>query len=141
MRFFLCIVSPKRKCMQEVIKWFYDQDGKCANCGTRINLEADHIKSKDEFIKEGKSPDDADTLDNLQLLCKRCNVIKRETHKFGGLSFATAQATLMWIIFHHKPKTYDKFCELCRKYGLTMASVRFQEAWAMAIWLQKASKY
>ncbi|MBS3114722.1 HNH endonuclease [Candidatus Woesearchaeota archaeon] len=132
---------PKRKTMKEVMKWFYNQNGKCVNCGTRINIEVDHFKSKDEFIKEGKSPDEADTLNNLQLLCKRCNVIKRESHKFGGLSFATAQATLMWIIFYHRPKTYEEFCDLCRRYGLTMASIRFQEAWAMAIWLKKDGKY
>lgn len=132
---------PKGECMKAVMEWFYSQPGKCANCGTRLHLEADHIKPKEEYLLEGKSKADADRLDNLQLLCKRCNVIRRESHALGGLSFQTAQAALMWILFYHKPKTIQEYGELCRRYGLTMASVRFQEGWAMKIWLEKDGLY
>jgi hypothetical protein len=130
-----------RKAMRAVMEWFYAQDGKCVNCGRRIHLEVDHIVGKDEFIRVGKDPAEADTLDNLQLLCRRCNVIKRASHKLGGLSFATAQAALMWILLAERPRTREQFDRLCRAHGLTMANIRFEEAWAMAIWLAKAGKY
>jgi hypothetical protein len=121
--------------------WFYAQDGRCQVCGSRMHIEVDHVKGKDEFVREGRDPAEADTLDNLQLLCRRCNVTKRESHKLGGLSFATAQAALMWILLAERPRTYAEFKELCREHGLTMADVRFQEAWAMALWLARAGLY
>ena len=31
--------------------------------------------------------------------------------------------------------------DLCREYGLTMASVRFEESWAMAKWLEREGNY
>jgi hypothetical protein len=74
-------------------------------------------------------------------LCKRCNVVKRESHLLGGLSFHTAQSALMWILLVKKPGTYDAFEALCRRAGLTMASIRFQEAWAMAEWLRRDGLY
>ncbi len=132
---------PPRKCMQAVMAWFYAQNGRCAICGTRVHIEVDHITSKEEFEKQGKSAAEADTLDNLQLLCKRCNVGKRPSHLMRGSSFHTTQSALMWILFALKPKNIEEFSDLCRRYGLTMASVRFQEAWAQAEWLKKAKKY
>jgi hypothetical protein len=132
---------PRRQTMRAVMSWFYGQDGKCSNCGRRLPIEVDHIVGKDQFIKQGRDPAEADHLDNLQLLCKRCNVIKRESHALGGLSFATAQAALMWILLAERPRTYEEFKRLCRMHGLTMADVRFQEAWAMAVWLAKAGLY
>ena len=47
----------------------------------------------------------------------------------------------MWILFTKKPKTYKDFEKLCREYGMTMANIRFREAWAMAQWLNKIGKY
>jgi hypothetical protein len=47
----------------------------------------------------------------------------------------------MWILFTQKPTTYQEFDKLCRAYGLTMANIRFEEAWAMAKWLQREDKY
>ena len=38
-------------------------------------------------------------------------------------------------------KTYKDFERLCREYGMTMANIRFREAWAMAQWLYKIGKY
>lgn len=126
---------PKGKCWAAVRQWHFDQSGKCADCGTRLELQADHIIPKEEL------GDAANTLDNLTLRCRRCNVIKRPSHKQGGKTFLTAEAALMWILFTKQPSTYEKFASLCREYGLTMASVRFEEAWAMAKWLEREGKY
>ncbi len=126
---------PPRKCWEAVRKWHFEQTGKCADCGTRLELQADHIIPKEEL------GDAANTLDNMTLRCRRCNVIKRPSHKHGGKTFLTAEAALMWILFTRRPDTYEKFMALCRKYGLTMASVRFEESWAMAKWLEREGKY
>ncbi|HXA55117.1 MAG TPA: HNH endonuclease [Solirubrobacteraceae bacterium] len=127
--------------MRHVIDWFYAQDGRCARCASRIHIEVDHIEGKDSYVKAGRDPSEADRLDNLQLLCRRCNVVKRASHRLGGLSFATAQAALMWILLVERPPTREAFRELCRAHGLTMASIRFDEAWAMAVWLTKADLF
>lgn len=132
---------PPRQTMRNVMEWFYAQNGTCANCGTRLFLEADHIRSKQEFAEAEEDPGEADRLENLQLLCKRCNVIKRPSHALGGLSFAPAQSILIWILREHKPTTKEEFYRLCRGYGLTMANIRFDEAWAFAVWLKKVGKY
>ena len=126
---------PPRKTWQAVREWFYSQKGLCVTCGTRLNLQAEHIVSREEIGKE------ADRLSNLQLMCRRCNVVKRPSHKQGGITYLTTQAALMWLLFAYKPKHYDEYEKLCRKYGLTMANIRFQEAWAIAEWLRKEGKY
>lgn len=126
---------PKGKCWAAVRQWHFEQTGKCADCGTRLELQADHIIPKEEL------GDAANTLDNLTLRCRRCNVIKRPSHKQGGKTFLTAEAALMWILFTKQPTTYQEFADECREYGLTMATVRFEEAWAMAKWLAKEGKY
>lgn len=77
----------------------------------------------------------------MTLRCRRCNVVKRPSHKLGGKTFQTTEAALMWILFTRQPKTYQEFESYCRKYGMTMANVRFEEAWAMAKWLEKEGKY
>jgi hypothetical protein len=132
---------PHRQTMRNVMQWFYSQDGRCCNCGSRIHIEVDHVEGKDSYVKKGLDPADADRLDNLQLLCRRCNVVKRESHRLGGLTFATAQAALMWILLVERPRSYEEYLLLCRAHGLTMADVRFQEAWAMAEWLAQAGMY
>lgn len=127
---------PKGKCWAAVRQWHFDQTGKCADCGTRLDLQADHIIPKEVL------GDAANTLDNLTLRCRRCNVIRRPSHhKGGGKTFLTAEAALMWILFTKRPSTYQEYKRLCRSYGLTMASVRFEEAWAMAKWLEREGKY
>ncbi|RLQ22017.1 HNH endonuclease [Seongchinamella sediminis] len=132
---------PPRETMKNVMAWFYEQDGQCSLCGTHLFLEADHVISKQEFAEAGLDPKDADTLDNLQLLCKRCNVIKRPSHALGGISFAPAQSVLIWILLELRPKKKSEFYTLCRNHGLTMANIRFDEAWAFAEWLNKRGKY
>src|SRR5690554_4091788 len=128
---------PPRKTMVAVFEWFYSQAGECEDCGTRLELQADHINPRQNFAV----PDDADTLDNLELRCRRCNVIKRPSHTKGGLTYLTAAAGLMWILFTKKPKTYKEYETLCRAYGMTMANIRFREAWAIAIWLNRKGEY
>ena len=46
----------------------------------------------------------------------------------------------MWILLVKRP-SYQEFVEKCRSYGLTMADIRFGEAWAMAIWLERDGAY
>lgn len=124
---------PPRQTMQNVMQWFYAREGGCVDCGTRLELQADHIIPKETFTNQ----EDADYLDNLELRCRRCNVIKRPSHKNGGKTFLTAAASLMWLLFTKRPKSYEEYKKICRDYGLTMADIRFQEAWAMALWLNK----
>ncbi len=126
---------PPRKAWQAVKAWFYSQSGRCETCGTRLHLEAEHILSREEL------GDDADVLENLQLLCKRCNAVKRPSHKHAGETFLTAQAALMWILLVIRPRNYGEYKALCRNYGLTMADIRFQEAWAQAVWLARQGEY
>ena len=121
--------------MQAVYEWHENQTGKCADCGTRLELQADHIVPREVL------GDEADSLENMTLRCRRCNVIKRPSHIKGGKTFLTTESALMWILFTKKPKTYKDFEKLCREYGMTMANIRFREAWAMAQWLNKIGKY
>ena len=107
------------------------------DCGTRLELQADPIIPKESC----ENPEDADYLDNLELRCRRCNVIKRPSHKNGGLTFLPAASAMMWILLFKRPRTYIEFEKLCREYGLTMANVRFHEGWAMAISLKNIGKY
>ncbi len=126
---------PPRKCWAAVREWHFQQSGECIDCGTRLELQADHIEPRQ------KLGDKADRLENMTLRCRRCNVIRRPSHKQGGLTFLTAEAGLMWILFTKRPRTYQEFEKQCRSYGMTMANIRFQEAWAMARWLERKGLY
>lgn len=126
---------PPKQTWRNVREWLYRESGRCADCDTRLKLQVDHIIPREEL---GEA---ADTLDNMTFRCRRCNVVKRPSHKHGGETFLTAEAALMWILLFKKPATYDKFEDLCREYGLTMSNIRFQEAWAMAHWLEKEGRY
>lgn len=126
---------PPRQCWAAVRKWHFEQTGKCIDCGTRLELQADHIDPRQNL------GDKADRLENMTLRCRRCNVIRRPSHKQGGLTFLTAEAGLMWILFTKRPCTYQQFEAHCREYGMTMANIRFQESWAMARWLEHEGLY
>lgn len=126
---------PPRKTMQAVLEWHKNQSGKCRDCQTRLELQADHVETREEF------GDEADRLENMILRCRRCNVIRRPSHKNGGKTFLTTESALMWILFVKRPSTYQEYESLCREYGLTMANIRFKEAWAMAHWLHREGKY
>ena len=190
---------PKGKTWGAVRQWHFDQPGVCNDCGTRLELQADHIIPKEIVGKIGKEIADkgindhselmevvaerlteelksngydnvfddlqraikddlvtailaeeldqpmfdeiADRLDNMLLRCRRCNVIRRPSHKHGGETFLTAEAALMWILVVKKPQTYQEFAKECRSYGMTMANIRFEEAWAMAMWLERDGGY
>lgn len=119
--------------MSAVMRWFYAEAGTCADCGTRLDLQADHVDPRQNY----ENPGDADRLDNLTLRCRRCNVIRRPSHVFGGVTHLSAEAALMWILLVVRPRTLLDFVRLCRLYAMTMADVRMQEAWAMAQWLSR----
>ena len=121
--------------MEAVISWHIAQTGTCVDCGTRLELQADHVVTRQD---EG---DKADRLENMTLRCRRCNVIRRPSHKHGGKTFLTAESALMWILFVKRPRTYQEFERHCRAYGMTMANIRFKEAWAMARWLARVQLY
>ena len=124
-----------RKCWENVRNWHFNQTGKCIDCGTRLDLQADHIIPREEL------GDNADYLDNMTLRCRRCNVTRRPSHKNGGQTFLSSESALMWLLFTKMPSTYEEFALLCREYGLTMANIRFEEAWAMAKWLEQEGLY
>lgn len=125
----------KGKTMRIVMEWAYQQTGRCEDCGSRLELQADHMRGREQF----DNPLDADFIENMTLRCRRCNVIRRPSHAYGGQTHLTAEAALMWILLVIKPRTLLDFTRLCRIYGMTMADIRMQEAWAMAHWLAKTA--
>lgn len=118
---------PPRKTWVAVKEWFYDQSGRCADCGTALNLEVDHIVAR----RDGG----LDRLDNHTLRCRRCNSARR--HRNGRITELTTGSALMYVMMTKRPKTYREYEALCREYGLTVSSIRIQEAWARAVWLKK----
>lgn len=123
----------KGNTMKIVMDWAYSQTGRCEDCGSRLELQADHMKGREQF----DDPLDADFIENMTLRCRRCNVVRRPSHELGGQTFLTAESALMWILLVIKPRTFTDFMRLCRIYGMTMADIRMQEAWAMAHWLSR----
>ena len=123
----------KGNTMRIVMDWAYKQTGRCEDCGSRLELQADHKQGREKF----DDPLDADFIENMTLRCRRCNVIRRPSHDLGGQTYLTAEAALMWILLVIKPRTLLDFIRLCRIYGMTMADIRMQEAWAMAYWLSR----
>ncbi len=49
----------------------------------------------------------ADHVENLALRCRRCNVVRRPSHKHGGVTHLTTQAAVMWILLSRQPATYQ----------------------------------
>jgi hypothetical protein len=49
----------------------------------------------------------------------------------------------MFLYTNYHPRTYEEYEKMCRAYGLTMSSIRIEEAWARQIWIEreKAQKY
>lgn len=123
---------PRRKCWPAVREWLYAQSGVCVDCGTRLDLQVDHVES----IKENGEA--ADRIGNLAIRCRRCNVTRRPSHKNGKTAHQSTASALMWLLLVRKPANYVEFHKMCRGYGLTMATIRMQEAWAMKLWLDRA---
>lgn len=131
-------VHPGESFMPYVIRWLYATTGHCIRCGTRIDLQADHVDGRENF----PDPMDADWLDNMALRCRRHNVAKRKSHiARAGRTLLPAQQALMWILYQIRPVTKRDFARLCRLYGMTMSDIRFDEAWAMAVWLEREGHY
>ncbi|WP_435737373.1 HNH endonuclease [Cellulosimicrobium sp. PMB13] len=131
-------LHPNESFMPHVMRWFYERSGRCIDCGTRLDLQADHIDGRENYA----DPTEADLLSNLELRCRRHNVAKRKSHVArAGRTVLPAQQALMWILFEIRPVTKLDLARLCRIYGMTMAGIRFEEAWAMALWLEREGQY
>lgn len=124
----------KGNTLRPVIDWLYSRSGTCTDCGTRLELQADHIAPRAEFA----DPYDVDYVENMELRCRRDNVIRRTSHLYGGTTHLTAESALMWILLVVRPRTFRDFVRLCRLYGMTMSDIRMQEAWAMTHWLRRS---
>src|SRR5262249_2284363 len=124
--------------MQQVYEWLYEQSGRCADCGSRLDLQADHVDPRQDAALD---PAEVDRLENLTLRCRRHNVIRRRSHKLGGRTHLTAEAALMWILLELRPRTLLDYVRMCRLYGMSMADVRMREGWAMAVWLERDRAY
>ena len=134
-------IHPGESFMPYVLRWFYSMSGRCVDpgCGTRLDLQADHIDGRENHTDQ---PMDADWLENMTLRCRRHNVAKRKSHiGRAGRTLLPAQQALMWILLEIQPVTNRDFARLCRIYGMTMAGIRFDEAWAMAVWLERDGHY
>lgn len=123
----------KGNTMRIVMEWAYAQTGRCEDCGSRLELQADHVEGRELF----DDPLEADYIENMTLRCRRCNVVRRPSHELGGQTFLTAESALMWILLVIRPRTFLDFVRLCRVYGMTMSDIRMQESWAMAHWLSR----
>lgn len=131
-------LNPGQSFMPHVLAWFYATTGRCVDCGTRLDLQADHVDGRENYA----DPREADLLTNMALRCRRHNVAKRNSHVGrAGRTLLPAQQALMWILLEIKPVTRRDLERLCRIYGMTMASIRFDEAWAMAVWLEREGHY
>jgi hypothetical protein len=132
------ILHPDESFMPYVFEWFYEQTGRCVDCETRLDTQADHVNGRENFT----DPREADVLENMALRCRRHNVAKRKSHVArAGRTLLPAQQALMWILLEIRPVTLRDFARLCRIYGMTMADIRFQESWAMAVWLEREGQY
>ena len=49
---------------------------KCLMCGSQINLQIDHIISVYRIIKDSIPIEEVNHVDNLQVLCRKCNASK-----------------------------------------------------------------
>ncbi len=84
----------------------------------------------------------ADLLDNLRILCRRCNAISRPSHIQAGSSQFPTGAECAFILLYHQPKSFKEFVKLGRDRKLTVRSLqRFQEAWFLARELESRGIY
>jgi hypothetical protein len=53
---------------KDQVELMIQRDNVCTECGSTVNLDADHIRSKGNVAHRGD-----DSLDNLRCLCRRCH--------------------------------------------------------------------
>lgn len=112
--------------------WMYAQYGPC-NCGAGLNMTHDHVLPRDLLL------DKADLLENLRFLCYRCNQSRHWMHG-GKLELGTAAAAI-YLLFRYRPRTLKRLTELGRDLGLTQSDQRFEETWALAVYLHGKGAY
>lgn len=94
------MASLKRRKISNSDKFFLlmIHDHKCANCKSEKDLEVDHIKP----IARGGD----DTLDNMQILCAKCNTRKKDSHDgvftYDETKFENGFADVMLLFFEGK---------------------------------------
>ncbi len=110
-------------------RWMYSQYGPCENCGKITSINHDHIVERDIL------GDEADRLENLRFLCRRCNQ-SRHWENGNILDLGTA-AAVMYLLFTQKPKTVKELEKMGRQVGLTQSNQRFEETWAFAMYLHR----
>lgn len=84
-------VSPYRGVLGQIRDKIFERDQVCLKCGTSKNLTIDHVVP----ISKGGTND----LDNLQTLCRKCNVEKGSD---------TGDYRLNRYIIPHLPKYVEK---------------------------------
>lgn len=110
-------------------RWMYSQYGPCESCGKITSINHDHIVERDILGNE------ADRLENLRFLCRRCNQ-SRHWEKGNVLDLGTA-AAVMYLLFTQEPKTVKELEKMGRQVGLTQSNQRFEETWAFAMYLHR----
>jgi hypothetical protein len=123
---------PNRKRWGPARSWRYAQYSPCV-CGGGLNMTHDHVLPRDILH------DKADVLENLRFLCYRCNQSRHWLHG-GKLELGTAAASV-YLLFKHKPKSLKELEQLGRALGLTQSVQRFEETWALAVYLHSQGKY
>lgn len=126
-------IYERRKRWAPSRRWMYSQYGRCENCDRITSLTHDHIVESDVLGLK------ADRLENLRFLCRRCNQ-SRHWEKGNLLELGTA-AAVMYLIFTEEPETLEKLTHLGRELGLTQSNQRFEEAWALAVYLYSQDEY
>src|SRR6266540_2157648 len=114
-------------------RWMYAQYGPCPVCGSGMNLTHDHVLPRDLLA------DRADLLENLRFLCYRDNQSRHWEHG-GALELGTAAACI-YLLVTRKPRTLAELTKLGRRLKLTQSSQRFEETWALAVYLHLQGRY
>lgn len=114
-------------------RWMYAQYGRCGECGALLSMTHDHVLSRDLLGSK------ADYLENLRFLCRRCNQA-RHWEKGNILAWGTA-AAVQYLLHTESPSTVKELEELGKELGLTQSNQRYEEAWALAVFLSRQGQY
>lgn len=109
-------------------EWYYKQDGKCAQCGTRLHLSLDHIVP----ARLGEHTQD---VNNWALVCSWCNAKRRKYHKKQNKNRWSPRYTGMWVLMSKKPADRTEFIKHCRMMGIAPNSdALLDQIWAFHEW-------